>query len=173
MHADAASGANPSRNGRAGGLVPPGATHILDVNCGTGDDVLALAELCGPGTLVIGLERNLELVDEAKRRARNVALNVRFAVGDERSLPFADASFDLVHADALPPCANERARVVRELVRVLRPGGRLVVRDLEKLAAGRAPLVTELAADPAPADDLLALLDRAGLVALEAWTSGD
>jgi ubiquinone/menaquinone biosynthesis C-methylase UbiE len=154
-------------------LVPPGATSILDVGCGTGDDVLALAELCGPGTLVVGLERRLELVDEAKRRARNVALNVRFAVGDERSLPFADGSFDLVHSDALPPSMDDRARVLRELVRVLRPGGRLVVRDREKLAAGRAPLVAELAASATQSDDLLALLEGAGVVALEAWTASD
>jgi ubiquinone/menaquinone biosynthesis C-methylase UbiE len=135
--------------------------------------VLALAELCGPGTLVVGLERRLELVDEAKRRARNVALNVRFAVGDERSLPFADASFDLVHSNALPPCVVERARVLSELVRVLRPGGRLVVRDRDTLAAGRAPVVTELAAGASQGDDLLALLERTGLVALEAWTTSD
>jgi ubiquinone/menaquinone biosynthesis C-methylase UbiE len=162
-----------NRNVRASGLVPLGATSILDVGCGTGDDVLALAELYGPNTLVVGLEARLELVDEAQRRARNVALNVRFAVGDARSLPFADASFDLVHSDALPQDADERARVVRELARVLRPGGRLVVQDHDRLVTGHAPFVSELGAAEARGDELEELLERAGLVGLETWACRD
>ncbi len=171
MHADSLLEGTPGSTFRENALVPPGASSILDVGCGTGDFVLALAEACGPGTLVVGLERHLELVDEAKRRARNVALNVRFAVGDARSLPFADASFDLVHLDAQPACTDERARVVRELVRVLRPGGRLVVHDREKLLTGQAPLAWQPQANEAQGDDALSLMERAGLIALEARDS--
>ncbi|HKO52843.1 MAG TPA: methyltransferase domain-containing protein [Polyangiaceae bacterium] len=112
-------------------LVPVNVGQILDVGCGTGDDVLALAERCGPGTLVVGLERRLELVDEATRRARNVALHVHFAVGDAHSLPFTADCFDVVRADRLLSDVDDRARVLKELLRVTRPGGRLLLHDHE------------------------------------------
>ena len=114
-------------------LVPVNAAQILDVGSGTGDDVLALAERCGPGTFVIGLEQRLELVDEAKRRARNVALHVHFAVGDAHSLPFADHSFDVVRADRVLCEVDDPSRVLRELLRVTRRGGRLLLHDHEAL----------------------------------------
>jgi ubiquinone/menaquinone biosynthesis C-methylase UbiE len=122
-------------------LVPLNVARILDVGSGTGDDVLALAERCGPGTLVIGLEQQLELVDEAVRRARNVALHVRFAVGDAHSLPFADDCFDVVRADCLLGEIDDRPRVLKELVRVIRPGGRLLVHDHEAVLTRDGALV--------------------------------
>jgi SAM-dependent methyltransferase len=125
-------------------LVPANVGQILDVGCGTGDDVLALAERCGPGTFVIGLEQRLALVDEATRRARNVALHVRFAVGDAHSLPFADDCFDVVRADRLLREVDDRVRVLKELVRVTRPGGRLLLHDHEAVLTGDGVLVVGL-----------------------------
>lgn len=125
-------------------LVPANVARILDVGCGTGDDALALAERCGPGTFVIGLERELALVDEAMRRARNVALNVHFAVGDAHSLPFLDDSFDIVRADRLLYEVEQRSRVVKELVRVMRPGGRLLLHDHESLLTDGGALLPGL-----------------------------
>jgi len=125
-------------------LVPVNAAQILDVGCGTGDDVLALAERCGPGTFVIGLEQRLDLVDEAVRRARNVALHVRFAVGDAHSLPFADDVFDVVRADRLLREIDDRSRVLKELVRVTRPGGRLLLHDHETVLTSDRALVVGL-----------------------------
>jgi ubiquinone/menaquinone biosynthesis C-methylase UbiE len=141
-------------------LVPRGARHVLDVGCGSGEDVLSLAERLGATTLVVGLDASLERIDEAQRAARNVALNVRFAVGDARSLPFSDGSFDVVRADGLLGVAEERARVVRELTRVTVPGGRVLVHDDE------APVSTQRD-EEATEDDLLSLMRRAGLVSLE------
>jgi len=141
-------------------LVPRGVRHVLDVGCGSGEDVLSLAERLGAGTLVVGLDASLELIDEAQRAARNVALNVRFAVGDARSLPFPDGSFDVVRADGLLGVAEDRARVVRELVRVTVPGGRVLVHD--DVAAVSAQREEE-----APDDDLLSLMRRAGLASIE------
>jgi ubiquinone/menaquinone biosynthesis C-methylase UbiE len=125
-------------------LVPVNVGQILDVGCGTGDDVLALAERCGPGTFVIGLERQLALVDEAVRRAQNVALHVRFAVGDAHSLPFADDCFDVVRADRLLGEVDDRSRVLKELVRVTRPGGRLLLHDRESVLTSETTLVASL-----------------------------
>jgi ubiquinone/menaquinone biosynthesis C-methylase UbiE len=125
-------------------LVPVNVGQILDVGCGTGDDVLALAERCGSGTFVIGLEQRLALVDEATRRARNVALHVRFAVGDARSLPFADECFDVVRADRLLREVEDRSRVFKELVRVTRPGGRLLLHDHESVLTSDGALIAGL-----------------------------
>ena len=159
---------DPVREGETAGyklasydFVPRGARQVLDVGCGAGEDVLALAERLGASTLVVGLDASLERIDEAQRAARNVALNVRFAVGDARSLPFPDGAFDLVRADGLLRATEERARVVRELVRVTAPGGRVVVHDDgDVVLQSRAP-------SPSDDDDLLALMRRAGLSGLE------
>lgn len=141
-------------------LVPWGVRHVLDVGCGSGEDVLSLAERLGAAALVVGLDASLERIDEAQRAARNVALNVRFAVGDARSLPFPDGSFDVVRADGLLGVVLERARVLRELVRVTAPGGRVLVHD------NVAAISTSREEEPAD-DDLLDLMQRAGLAALE------
>jgi len=122
-------------------FVPVNVGQILDVGCGTGDDVLALAERCGSVTLVFGLDRQLASIDEASRRARNVALNVQFAVGDAHALPFANDCFDVVRADRLLYEVDDRARVLKELVRVTRPGGRLLLHDHEAVLTRDRALV--------------------------------
>ncbi len=138
-------------------LVPSAAASVLDVGCGAGEDVLALAERLGPRCLIVGIDVSLERVDEAQRALRNVALNARFAVGDARSLPFSDDGFDVVRADGLFSALSERARALRELARVAAPGGRILIHDLE--SAVLAPSADE--------DDTLALMRRAGLASVE------
>lgn len=120
-------------------LVPGGASRILDVGAGTGDDALALSERLGPDTEIVGIESRSELVEEAKRRARNVALNVRFMEGELLALPFLDGVFPIVRADGLLGRGLAPEPLFRELVRVLSPGGTLLVHewvpDLEQLSA--------------------------------------
>jgi ubiquinone/menaquinone biosynthesis C-methylase UbiE len=129
-----------ARKQRAFARVPREARRILDVGSGTGDDVLALAEQTGAEAEVVGLERSPALVEEASRRARNVALNVRFVVGDAELLPFADASFDVVHADRLLSSLSSWERAMREMVRVLSPGGRLVIVEADPRLLQNAPV---------------------------------
>jgi ubiquinone/menaquinone biosynthesis C-methylase UbiE len=151
---------------RSFNLVPWGSESLLDLGSGTGDDALSLAERCGPETSVVGIERRLELVDEAIRRARNVALNVRFAVGDVYSLPFADRTFDVVRADCLFQELDDHVRALREIVRVTRRGGLILISDREQVVLGRsAGGARPGAATEAPT--LLALVERAGLVAAQ------
>jgi len=151
---------------RSFNLVPWGSESLLDLGSGTGDDVLSLAERLGPDTNVVGIERRLELVDEAIRRARNVALNVRFAVGDVYSLPFADRSFDVVRADCLFQELDDHVRALREIVRVTRRGGLVLISDREQVVLGRSAGGARTgAATETPA--LLALFERAGLVAAQ------
>ena len=62
--------------------------RLLDVGCGTGDDVRALAGLLGPSGLVVGVEPSEVLLAEARRRAADSPLPLRFAAGDASDLPF-------------------------------------------------------------------------------------
>jgi SAM-dependent methyltransferase len=145
-------------------LVPASARSVLDVGFGTGDDVLALAERLHPDAAVVGLEPRLSLVDEATRRARNVALNVRFAVGDAHSLPFADDVFDVVRADCVLQSLDDPARAVREMVRVTRPHGSVLVHDREEIVLGEGVIGAGDAARALERNDAFSLFERAGLI---------
>lgn len=150
---------------RSYGAIPPDTRMVLDVGCGSGDDVLALAEHLGGGALVVGVDSCFDAIEEARCKARNVALNVRFAVGDARCLPFGYDSFDVVWADGLFRVVGDTTCVARELARVTNASGRLLVRDRESALIDRET-------------DVLGLLKRCGLGAVsiaEAWhdRSGD
>lgn len=110
-------------------LVRHSARSVLDLGSATGEDVLALAECLGPDCQLIGLELDAGLVDEARRRARNVALDVHFVVGDCHALPFDGGRFDVVRADGVLGALAEPSRAWAECARVLRPGGLVVVHD--------------------------------------------
>lgn len=68
--------------------------QLLDVGCGAGDDVRAVVGLLGPSGLAVGWSPARSLLAEARRRAADNALPVRFAAGDARALPFHASSFD-------------------------------------------------------------------------------
>lgn len=106
----------------------PGET-ALDLGCGTGIQTHALAQL---GLHVTGIDISPEML--ARARARQIPGAV-LVEGDASSLPFADASFDLVISVTAMEFMPDPARVAREAMRVLRPGGRLV---LGVLAEGTA-----------------------------------
>ena len=101
------------------------AKAVLDVGCGDGTYALAAASR---GARATGLDRAPEMVAAARARAGDSA--VRFVVGDALALPFADASFDVVVAVTLLCFVPDAQAAVREMARVLRPGGRLVLGDL-------------------------------------------
>ncbi len=63
--------------------------RLLDVGCGTGDDVRAVAGLVGPIGLAVGVEPSAVLLAEARRRAADSPLPLGFVAGDAGALPFA------------------------------------------------------------------------------------
>lgn len=108
------------------GWTPVEGRALLDFGCGIGRVALALAPYAGR---VAGVDVSAAMVAEARRRSDGAA-NVAFETTDGRTLPFAEASFDLVLAvDSFPYLV--RAGVLEaqlaELKRVLRPGGDLLV----------------------------------------------
>jgi ubiquinone/menaquinone biosynthesis C-methylase UbiE len=103
--------------------------HLLDVGCGIGDDALALAERVGSSGRVVGLDCSANLIAEACRRMESRQLPLEFHVGDVCCLEFPDESFDGCRADRVFMHLADREQALREMMRVTRPGGRIVVRE--------------------------------------------
>jgi SAM-dependent methyltransferase len=103
---------------------PPGEGVVLDVGCGTGEITARLAGKF-PQASFVGID--LEESHLAKARARCAAFGsrVRFETGDALALSFGDATFDLVVCRHLLQAVPDAGRVLDEIRRVLRPGGRM------------------------------------------------
>lgn len=100
--------------------------RVLDVACGTGLATLAAAEAVGPAGSVLGVDISDRMIDAAGARARGIA-HASFARMDGESLALPDASFDAVLCALGLMYMPEPAQALREMRRVLRPGGRVVV----------------------------------------------
>jgi ubiquinone/menaquinone biosynthesis C-methylase UbiE len=103
--------------------------HILDAGCGPGSITVGLAEIVAPGEAV-GLDIEPRQLAAAQRLAgdRHVA-NIRFEQGSVYELPFADATFDVCVAHFVIEHVSDPPRALRELRRVLRPGGIAAIKD--------------------------------------------
>ena len=101
----------------------------LDVGCGDGD--LAL-ELWQRGARVTGIDACEAMIDAARVRARMKGADVGFEVAAAEHLPFSSGRFDVVVAVTVLCFIEDAASVFREMERVLRPGGRLVIGELGK-----------------------------------------
>jgi SAM-dependent methyltransferase len=97
---------------------------VLDVACGTGNATLPAAR---QGARVTGLDLTKSLLDVARAKARAEGLDIEWVEGDAMRLPFPDGSFDVVLSTFGCMFAPIQERAAAELVRVLRPGGRLGV----------------------------------------------
>jgi SAM-dependent methyltransferase len=105
--------------------------RLLDVGCGTGDVVRALAGLVGAHGTVVGIEPSATMLDEARRRTGESSHNVEFRSGDIARLDFDDATFDGVTCERVFQHLDTPDAALAELVRVIRPGGRIVVIDTD------------------------------------------
>jgi len=110
-------------------LGPLAGKTVLDVGSGTGDDTRELAELTGPTGKVIGTDLSEAMLREATGRGTSSALEFRLA--DVHDLSFPDSHFDGVRVKLVRQHSPELDRADDELVRVLRPGGRLAVFDYD------------------------------------------
>ncbi len=100
--------------------------RVLDVGCGSGDDCRALAKRVGEAGLVVGIDNDREMLEEARARAAEDD-RTKFEHGDGLELPFEDDSFDSARADRVFQMTPDRIALLREMIRVTRPGGRIVV----------------------------------------------
>ncbi|MDY7102429.1 MAG: methyltransferase domain-containing protein [Actinomycetota bacterium] len=105
-------------------LAPGSDTRVLDLGCGTGVDLVALCERTSRAT---GLDRSTTMARAARRRTAGSGASI--VVGDGVALPFDDDRFDGCSARAVLVHTAEPGRVVHEIARVVRPGGRVVLSE--------------------------------------------
>ena len=93
---------------------------VLEVGCATGD-------FCGDMSALGARVFGVDISDNMVRRAKLSHKSVQFDVADAQSLPYGDRTFDVVFAASLLNVVNDPPRVLREMVRVCRPGGALAL----------------------------------------------
>jgi SAM-dependent methyltransferase len=100
--------------------------RVLDLGCGPGDDARAFAAAVRPGGSVVAIDRDPAMLRLAAERAATAALQVEFVPADAHDIPLQEGSVDRSFSSRLLHHSSAPERVVAEMVRVTRPGGRVV-----------------------------------------------
>ncbi len=105
------------------------ARDVLDIGCGDGAFSL---ELHRRGANVVAVDASSEMIAAARERALNAGAEISFEIAPAQSLPFEDHRFDVVVAFTVLCFVADAAPVFKEIARVLKPGGRLVIGELNR-----------------------------------------
>jgi SAM-dependent methyltransferase len=123
--------------------------HVVDVGCGAGIDSLIAAKMVGSFGRVIGVDMTPEMLEKAVAGAHDTAAtNIEFRKGYGEELPVADVWADVVISNGVLNLMPDKPVALKEMARVLKPGGRLQIadiliqREVPEAALGRIDLWT-------------------------------
>lgn len=121
---------------------------VVDLGCGGGMDVFLAATKVGPTGKAIGIDMTADMIARATKNAERGPngqpySNVEFHLATIDDLPLSDSSVDCVISNCVINLAPDKPAVLREIVRVLKPGGRVAISDI----ALKQPLPPEIASD--------------------------
>ena len=147
---------------------------VLDLGSGGGIDVILSARRVGPTGKAYGLDMTDEMLELARRNATEAGVvNVEFLKGQIEAIPLPDASVDVVISNCVINLSTDKACVIAEACRVLRPHGRFAVSDviadpdMDQTTRQDMQQWTGCVAGALTRDEYTALLEAAGLTNIE------
>jgi len=113
-------------------LVDGSCQKILDVACGTGDSTIELAKRAGSGSVITGVDISAAMMEPLMRKAAKACVHdrIHIKVADGADLPYADGSFHAVTCSFGIRNFEDKSKGLREFLRVLKPGGKMVILEL-------------------------------------------
>lgn len=114
---------------------------ILDCATGTGDLAIEFKKAVGPSGHVVGTDFCPEMLETAPLKSKDRGLEIQYSVADVMNLPFADHEFDRSSISFGIRNVQDPSQAIKELARVVKPGGRVLVLEFGKM---KAPLIRDL-----------------------------
>jgi len=150
---------------------------VLDVGCGIGGATIPIAVITGPTGLAAGVDLSSVMIEYALKRTANQP-SIEFRVSDACALPYPEKFFDLARSERLFLYLPDRLAALKEMMRVVKPGGRVYVSDTDidstaiysrnrALTRKMTSLVAASMPNPNSARELPSLARKAGLKDLQ------
>jgi ubiquinone/menaquinone biosynthesis C-methylase UbiE len=150
--------------------------RVLDIGCGTGTLALAAKRRVGPSGAVYGMDASKEMLARAEKKTKKARVEVVFKNAIAEALPFREAQFDAVLSTVMLHHLPQKARLqaVKEIRRVLKPGGRVLAVDFEGFSDQKRTFLSHFHRPHGHVSvrDITALLKDAGFTIMESGPVG-